>query len=280
MIISVIISLGSIGAIGAIILYLVSVKFHVDEDPHIVSVTEVLPGANCGGCGFPGCSSFAIACVNAVSLDNLNCPAGGNQTMTLVANILGKEVNTKEPKIAVIKCNGVCEARPLTCHYDGAKKCAIIALLYGGETDCSYGCFGFGDCVEACTFDAIHINPETRIAEITEDRCTACGACVNACPKKIIELRKKGPKSRRIYISCVNKATEDVARKACANACTGCGECLTACEFQAISIANNVAYIDDTKCRLCRKCSSVCPTGSILEINFPPKKKTVQPDNA
>jgi Na+-translocating ferredoxin:NAD+ oxidoreductase RNF subunit RnfB len=278
MIISAIISLGSIGTIGAIILYLVSVKFHVDEDPLIASVLEILPGANCGGCGFPGCEGFAVACV--ASLDHLFCPAGGDETMKLVAAVLGKTTHTREPKIAVIKCNGACDVRPRTCRYDGAKKCALIASLYGGETDCTYGCIGFGDCVEACTFDAIRINPATRLAEITEDKCTSCGACVKACPKKLIELRKKGPKSRRIYVSCVNKATGAVALKACANVCTGCGNCLNVCGFDAISVANNVAYIDCTKCRLCRKCAPVCPTGAILEINFPPKKSKVQPDNA
>ena len=280
MIISAIISLGSIGAIGAIILYFVSVKFHVDEDPHIVSVTEVLPGANCGGCGFPGCSAFAIACVNAGSLDDLNCPAGGSETMNRVATILGKETITSEPKIAVVRCNGSYEACPRTRHYDGERKCAIISTFFRGETGCSYGCYGFGDCVEACLFDAIRINLKTQLVEVDEKKCTSCGACIKTCPKKIIELRKKGPKSYRIVVSCVNKDKDIIARKACANACIGCGKCLYECNFGAISITNNVAYIDDTKCRLCRKCSPVCPTGSIHEFNFLPRKVTIQTDNA
>jgi len=279
MIISAIISLGSIGAIGAIILYFVSVKFNVDEDPHIASVNEVLPGANCGGCGFPGCSAFAVACVNADSLDDLRCPAGGSATMNLVAAILGKEVTANEPKIAIIKCNGACEARPLTRHYDGARKCAIIATFFRGETDCSYGCYGFGDCVDACLFDAIRINTATQLIEVDENKCTSCGVCVKVCPKKIIELRKKGPKSRRIYVACANMDKETIARKACANACIGCGNCLYECAFGAISITNKLAYIDDTKCRLCRKCAPVCPTGSILEFNFPLRKEPVQTDN-
>ena len=278
MIISAIITLGSIGAVGAIILYLVSVKFYVDEDPRIASVTEVLPGANCGGCGFPGCNAFAVACVNAKSLDDLTCPAGGSETMNLVAAILGKEVTTNEPKIAVVRCNGTCEVRPRIIQYDGAKKCAIMGIFYRGETGCSYGCYGFGDCMEACLFDAIRINPKTQLVEVVEDKCTSCGACVKVCPKKIIELRKKGIKSRRIYVSCVNKDKGLIAQKACANACIGCGKCLYECNFGAITITNNVAYIDDTKCRLCRKCTPVCPTGSILEINFQPRKEPAQID--
>ena len=127
--------------------------------------------------------------------------------------------------------------------------------------------------MNACAFDAIHINPATGIAEVDEEKCTSCGACVKACPKSIIELRKKGPKSRRIYVSCVNKDKGAAARKACANACIGCGKCAKECPFEAITVTNNVAYIDYTKCRMCRKCVAVCPTGAIHELNFPPRKE-------
>jgi len=272
MIVYAIISLGAIGAVGAIILYVASQKFKVHEDPRIALVQDALPGANCGGCGYPGCGGFADACVKSDSLDELFCPVGGSDTMNQVATILGKEASVSAPQIAVVRCNGTCQARPRLNHYDGAKNCAIVASLYGGETGCSYGCFGYGDCVASCAFDAIHINLETMLPEVNEDKCTSCGACVKACPKSIIELRKKGPKSRRIFVSCVNKDKGGVARKACANACIGCSKCQKECAFDAITIKNNLAYIDDVKCRLCRKCVSVCPTGAIHELNFPPKK--------
>ena len=267
-------SLGIIGAISAVILYFVAQKFKVYEDPRNGQVEEALPGANCGGCGYPGCKGFADACVKAESLDGLLCPVGGTPVMKKVAAILGREVAESTPKVAVLRCNGSCNNRPKTNLYNGAKSCAIEASLYGGETGCAFGCLGNGDCVKACAFDAIHMNPETGLPEIDDEKCTACGACVKACPKMIIELRKKGPKSRRIFVSCVNKDKGATARKACIAACIGCGKCAKECPFDAITIENNLAYIDDNKCRLCRKCEAVCPTGAIHAINFPPRKPT------
>ncbi|MDD4404349.1 MAG: Fe-S cluster domain-containing protein [Parabacteroides sp.] len=273
MILIAVISLGVIGAVGAIILYAASKKFEVYEDPRIAQVQEVLPAANCGGCGYPGCSGFATACVGADTLEGLFCPVGGVDVMEKVAAILGKEATSADAMVAVVRCNGTCEARPKINQYDGVKSCAVASSLYGGETGCSFGCLGFGDCVDVCNFDAIFINPVTGIAEVIEDKCTSCGACVKACPKNLIELRKKGPKSRRIFVSCMNKDKGVVAKKACSNACIGCSLCFKECAFDAIKIENNLAYIDYNKCRLCRKCVDVCPTNAIHELNFPPKKE-------
>jgi len=273
MILIAVVSLGAIGAIGAVFLYAASKKFEVYEDPRIAEVQGILPAANCGGCGFPGCSGFASACVGANSLDGLFCPVGGSDVMCKVAAILGKEAGTAEPMVAVVRCNGTCNVRPRTNRYDGAQSCAIASSLYGGETDCSFGCLGYGDCVTVCDFDAIHINPATGLPEVIDDKCTSCGACVKACPRMIIELRKKGPKSRRVFVSCVNKDKGGPAKKACSNACIGCGKCVKECPFEAITLDNNLAYIDYTKCRLCRKCVPVCPTGAIHETNFPPRKE-------
>lgn len=273
MILIAVISLGVIGAVSAIFLFAASKKFEVYEDPRIGQVQEILPGANCGACGYPGCAGFATACVNADTMEGLICPVGGSDVMSQVSAILGKEAGTAEPMVAVVRCNGTCSARPKTNQYDGARSCAIASSLYTGETGCSYGCLGFADCVTVCAFDAIHINPETGLPEVIDDKCTSCGLCVKACPRTIIELRKKGPKSRRVYVSCINKDKGAVARKACANACIGCGKCVKECPFEAITLENNLAYINYEKCRLCRKCVPVCPTGAILETNFPPRKE-------
>ena len=169
-------SLGGIGAISAIILYFVAQKFKVYEDPRNGQVEAVLPGANCGGCGYPGCGGFAAACVKADSLDGMLCPVGGAPVMAKIATILGMEVGEVTPKVAVVRCNGTCANRKKTSHYDGASTCAIEAALYSGETGCSYGCLGNGDCENACSFGAIHINPETRLPEVDDHLILAARA--------------------------------------------------------------------------------------------------------
>lgn len=264
--------LGGTGLLAAVILYFVAQKFKVEEDPRIDQVAEVLPGANCGGCGFAGCRAMAEACVKADTLEGLLCPVGGAATMQKVGDILGLAPVAADPMVAVVRCNGTCEARPRTSRYDGTKTCQILHGIYVGETGCAFGCLGCGDCVKACQFGALHLNEQTGLPEVDEDKCTACGACTKACPRHIIELRKKGIKGRRVFVSCVNKDKGAVARKACLNACIGCGKCQKECAFEAITVENNLAYIDFTKCRLCRKCESVCPTGAIHAVNFPPRK--------
>lgn len=267
-----IITLVVLGVASAIILYYVAQKFKVFEDPRIDQVEAVLPAANCGGCGQPGCRGFAEALVKADTMEGYFCPVGGSAVMKEAALILGRETVQTIPMIAVLRCNGSCENRPKMNRYDGASSCAIAVSLYGGETGCSYGCYGLGDCVVACKFDAMYMDESTGLPVIIQDKCIACGACVKACPKQIIELRNKGPKDRRIFVSCVNKDKGAVAKKACTVACIGCGKCVKECPHDAITLENNLAYIDHAKCKLCRKCVEVCPTQAIHEVNFPPRK--------
>jgi Na+-translocating ferredoxin:NAD+ oxidoreductase RNF subunit RnfB len=250
----------------------VAQKFKVFEDPRIDDVEHALPGANCGGCGFAGCRAFAEACVKADGLADLSCPVGGNDTMGSVADILGVEAVKRDPRVAYIRCNGTCDHRPKTSKFDGASTCSIAASVYSGETDCQFGCLGYGDCFDVCEFDAIDLRSELGVPLIIDDKCVACGKCVDACPKNLIELRKQFPKNRKVVVACRNKDKGGVARKACSVACIGCGKCEKECKFDAITIENNLAFIDSDKCKLCRKCVTVCPTNSILELNFPPRK--------
>ena len=278
-----VIVLGAIGLIAALVLYVCSKRFAVFEDPRIAQVNALLPGANCGGCGFAGCGGMADALVKGAdkgSIEGLNCPVGGADVMGQVADLLGMAIANGEPKVAVVRCNGACEYRPRVTEYAGLRTCAAMNATGAGETLCGYGCLGCGDCVAACQFGAISINSETLLPEVDDDKCTACGACVKACPRSIIELRKKGPKGRRVFVSCVNKDKGAVSMKACKVSCIGCGKCQKECNFEAITIANNVSYIDPEKCRLCRKCVSACPTKAIRDVNFPTPPPAPKPKEA
>ena len=271
-----IISLSLLAMLAAVILYYIAQKFKVIEDPRIDEVQAALPAANCGGCGFAGCRNFAEALVRAETFEGLNCPVGGAAVMEEAAKILGKEAPEVEPLVAVLLCNGTPEYRPHTTRYDGVPDCRIAHILYAGETDCSYGCLGYSDCVRACTFGAMFMDNETGLPIIIDDKCVACGACVKACPKNILELRKKAKKDRKIYVACSNCDKGGPARRACKVACIACSKCFNVCKFDAITIENNLAYIDATKCTLCRKCVEECPTGSIIELNLPPRKPKVE----
>lgn len=276
-----IIMLSVLAMASAVILYFIAQKFRVVEDPRIDLVTEALPGANCGGCGYTGCRAFAEKLVRSTSFEGLNCPVGGAATMDSVAVILERQAIAVDPKVAVLRCNGTPENCTRTSIYDGAVNCRVAHALYGGTTGCQYGCLGCGDCVTACKFNAMNMDPVTQLPVIIDEKCVSCGACVKACPRNLIELRKRNKKDRKIYVSCMNKDKGGPARKACKVACIGCGKCVKICPYDAITMADNLAFIDSFKCRLCRKCVAECPTGAILEINFPVKEeKPAEPATA
>lgn len=264
-----IVSLGGIGLVSAVVLFLVSKKFHVPENKEVEIILEHLPGANCGGCGFPGCRAFAEALSIEKSLKKLNCPASPKEELEEIARLIGASVCVDAPKIAVVRCGGTKELAPSKVAYEGVASCSFANQLFAGESGCPHSCLGLGDCYRSCKFGAIFMNPTTGLPEICEDNCVACAACVLNCPRHIMEIRYKGKKGKRIYVSCVNKEKGAVCSKNCKVSCIGCGKCQKACAYEAITIENNLAYIDFEKCKLCRKCVSECPTGAIVAKNFP-----------
>ncbi len=273
-----VISLGGVAAFAAVTLFFIAKKFHVEEDPRIDEVTELLPGANCGGCGYPGCRGFAEKLVEAADTGDISafmCPPGGSDTMAAVGKFLGLEVAAAEPTIAVVHCGGDNEKAPRKLSYDGPSKCSVAHTLFNGEKGCAYGCLGLGDCVTACDFDAIYIDEKTLLPVVSEEKCVSCGACVTACPRNIIDIRPKGRRGRRVWINCCSHDKGAVAMKACKAACIGCGKCVRECpeKIQAIRLENNLAIIDPGKCIACGKCVNVCPTGAIKASFDVPKPK-------
>lgn len=267
-----VIVLGAIGVVSATLLYIVSKRFHVHEDPRIAEVEELLPGANCGGCGYNGCHDFATACCKAENLNGLHCPGAGNEGMAKIADLLGLTAAATAPKVAVLKCNGTCDARPQRAMYDGAMSCAAANLMGAGSTGCAAGCLGLGDCTVACRFGALSIDKETGLPVIDEEKCTACGLCVKTCPRLLLELRPKGPRGLRVWVACNNHEKGAIARKACKSACIACTKCVKVCTHDAVTVTADLSVIDPEKCKLCRKCVEACPTGAILTANFPVKK--------
>lgn len=261
--------LGVTGLFVGLALFAVARKFSVDENPKVKQIEDMLPGANCGGCGYPGCAGFAKACVNSDSMDGLMCTVCDKEVMQRIADLTGHSIDSVSKRTALVRCNGSCENRPSLNRYDGARSCAAAALQNGGETGCSYGCIGFGDCVSVCGFDAIHMNPETGLPAVDQEKCTGCGLCAGKCPKNILEIANiKDSRNRRVYVSCVSRDKGPIAKNACKVACIGCGKCVSACAYDAIAVENSLAYVDQDKCRLCRKCESACPQHSIIALNF------------
>ena len=271
--------LAAVGVFAAILLFIISKKFHVEEDPRIDMIVEFLPGANCGGCGFAGCRNLAETMVARNTMEGCTCPGNTKENNDKIAEILGVEAGDTTPKVAVVRCQGSCENSPAKVGYDAAPSCFFANTLFAGEGLCPNGCLGCGDCVRACNFGAIHIDELTKLPVVDEEKCVGCGVCAKNCPRGVLEVRPKGTKNRRVYVACNNKEKGAIAMKNCKAACIACGKCAKACPFEAITVENNLAHIDFTKCKACRKCVAECPKGAIVAVNFPAPKVDAAPKN-
>ena len=246
-----------VGAVGAIILVAAAKFMAVEEDPRIEEVASCLAGANCGGCGYAGCADYAKAVVmDGVPCDK--CAPGGPKAAAAIAKIMGGEASAVEKK-AVVQCQGSSEHCKPAYDYKGIQTCAAAATLYGGPKTCSFACIGLGDCTKVCKFDAIHI--VDGIAKVDREKCTGCGACAAACPNHVISVIPEH--KRKPVVACQNKDKGAQTRKACTAGCIGCMKCTKVCHFDAIKVENNVAYIDQEKCKGCQLCVKECPMGVI-----------------
>lgn len=251
---------GITGLIMGILLGVAGKAFAVDVNEKEVQVREVLPGSNCGGCGYAGCDAMAEAIAKGDAPAN-GCPVGGEAVAKKVAEIMGTEVSTTK-YVAYVKCSGDCEAAPLKYDYSGNMSCKeAVYVTGGGPKKCSYGCMGLGSCVKVCDFGAISI--VNGIAVVDKEKCVSCGKCIKTCPKKLIELV---PYKSKVHVACSSKDKGVIVKQACKNGCIGCKLCEKNCKFDAIHVEDNVAHINYEKCINCGVCAMKCPTKVIQKI--------------
>lgn len=246
-----------IGLIAAIGLALASKFMAVPVDETQEKIREVLPGANCGACGFSGCDGFAAALAKGEAKPD-SCTAGGEATAKAISEILGVEVKV-EPKVAFVACNGNYEVSKSKYNYEGIKNCAGASLLHSGPLECKYGCIGFGDCAAACVFNAITVENGKPI--VCEELCVGCGTCVKACPKGTITLV---PKEHKTLVACSNKSKGAAVVKSCGVSCIACKMCEKQCETGALKIVDNLPVIDQSLCDGCGKCITACKRGVLI----------------
>jgi electron transport complex protein RnfB len=251
------------GTILSLLLIVANQRLFVYEDPRIDEVEEMLPHANCGACGTPGCRPFAERLIKG-EVEPALCTANSREMNQVIANFLGVAMGRVEKRIARLACAGGSHVASIRAHYAGLKSCRAAALVSGGGKGCAWGCIGLGDCADVCGFDAIALDHH-GLPSVTADRCTACGDCVEICPKNLFSIH---PLSHRLWVACKNEDVGDQAERLCAVACTACERCAVDAPEGLIQIQNNLATVDYRKNALSsRLAMERCPTGAIVWLD-------------
>ncbi len=262
-------SLGSIGALSAMILYVVSQKFKVEQNLKVDEIDALLPQANCGGCSYPGCKQFAEAIWAAKSLDGFFCPVGGNAAMEAIGSALGIEVIAQVKKVAVLKCQGTLDAAPSKVDERFISSCVLRHAQSAGSHGCPTGCVRGSDCVLACNFDALIFDEKIGLPVVIYDKCTACNACVKACPRDLFELRTYN-EGEMVFVACMNTEKGPVAKKNCSHACIACQKCVKVMNDPTkASMVTNLAVIHDTfkPGEFGKPLKDSCPTEAIVHLS-------------
>ena len=263
-ILTAVIIVGIIGLVCGIALAIASIVLAVPVDEKAEAITEILPGANCGACGFSGCAGYAAALSKGETTDTALCNPGGNEVSKQIAEYLGLSAGEIEPMTAVVMCQGIYANATTKMEYKGVQSCKMASQLFGGPKDCVHGCLGLGDCMRECPYGAIQICD--GVARVSPAICKACKKCIAACPKGLIELLPLN--KSKAAVLCKNKDKGAIARKECKMACIGCMKCVKTCEADAITVQNFNAHVDISKCIGCGKCKDVCPVGCIDILNL------------